>query len=203
MGHREDLLEGAKRCLYEKGYARTTARDIVAASGTNLGSIGYHFGSKEALLNTALIEAMRDMAREFTRLSAEDLSDLGWEDMATGWTRVVGRFDEYRPLLVSQIEAWAQAERSEELRTQLAEHYQQEITHGATLTRQYYDTPDDRTAWAVSAVITALADGLVLQWLIDPGRAPSGRDVATALRAVARAANRSEHDTDKDSSAES
>ena len=41
MGHREDLLEGAKRCLYEKGYARTTARDIVAASGTNLASIGY------------------------------------------------------------------------------------------------------------------------------------------------------------------
>lgn len=49
MGHREDLLEGAKRCLLEKGYARTTARDIGAASGTNLASIGYHYGSKEAL----------------------------------------------------------------------------------------------------------------------------------------------------------
>ena len=31
MGHREDLLAGAKRSLYEKGYAGTTARDIVAA----------------------------------------------------------------------------------------------------------------------------------------------------------------------------
>ena len=33
MGHKEDLLEGAKRCLLAKGFARTTARDIVAESG--------------------------------------------------------------------------------------------------------------------------------------------------------------------------
>ena len=57
MGHKDDLLDGAKRCLYEKGYARTTARDIVAASGTNLASIGYHYGSKENLLNAALMSA--------------------------------------------------------------------------------------------------------------------------------------------------
>ena len=35
MGHREDLLAGAVRCLREKGYGRTTARDIVAASGAS------------------------------------------------------------------------------------------------------------------------------------------------------------------------
>jgi len=40
MSHREDLLEGALRALLEKGYARTTARDIVFLSGTNLGSAG-------------------------------------------------------------------------------------------------------------------------------------------------------------------
>jgi AcrR family transcriptional regulator len=51
MGHREALLAGARRCLLERGYARTTARDLVAASDTNLASIGYHFGSNEALLN--------------------------------------------------------------------------------------------------------------------------------------------------------
>ena len=50
MGHREELLDGAAQCLYDKGFGRTTARDVVAASGTNLASIGYHFGSKDALL---------------------------------------------------------------------------------------------------------------------------------------------------------
>lgn len=63
MGHREDLLEGAKRCLLEKGFLRTTARDIVKESGTNLASIGYHYGSKDALLAQAyvsLVEATGD-----------------------------------------------------------------------------------------------------------------------------------------------
>lgn len=57
MGNREDLLAGALRCIREKGYARTTARDIAAAAGTSLAAIGYHFGSKEALLNEAMFAA--------------------------------------------------------------------------------------------------------------------------------------------------
>ena len=57
MGHRERLLAGAKRCLYERGYSRTTARDMVEAAGTNVASIGYHSGWKEALLNAATMEA--------------------------------------------------------------------------------------------------------------------------------------------------
>ena len=66
MGHREDLLEGAKRCLLEKGFVRTTARDIVKESGTNLASIGYHYGSKDALLVQAyvsLIEGLGETVR--------------------------------------------------------------------------------------------------------------------------------------------
>ncbi len=58
MGHREDLLAGARRCLEKRGYARTTARDLVAESGTNLASIGYHFGSKEALMNEAVARSV-------------------------------------------------------------------------------------------------------------------------------------------------
>ena len=57
MGHKEELLAAARRCLVTRGYARTTARDLVAESGTNLGSIGYHFGSKDALLAQALDDA--------------------------------------------------------------------------------------------------------------------------------------------------
>ena len=64
MGNREDLIAGAKRCLIEKGYARTTARDIAAASGVSLAAIGYHFGSKDALMNQAIYEFVGDWATE-------------------------------------------------------------------------------------------------------------------------------------------
>jgi AcrR family transcriptional regulator len=42
VGNREQLLEAAKRCLYEKGYSRTTARDIATAANVSLAAIGYH-----------------------------------------------------------------------------------------------------------------------------------------------------------------
>lgn len=66
MGHREDLLEGAKKCLVEKGFVRTTARDIVKASGANLASIGYHYGSKDALMTEAFIAVIQEWGDQFT-----------------------------------------------------------------------------------------------------------------------------------------
>ena len=88
MGHREALLEGARRCLEEKGYARTTARDLVAASGTNLASIGYHFGSKEALLNAAMIEAIEEWGAELQHALAVDIDPEAapLERFAATWT---------------------------------------------------------------------------------------------------------------------
>ena len=66
MGHREQLLEAARRLLVERGSARITARDLVAESGTNLASIGYHFGSKV----TRLVIAPRSEA-EARRVGAD------------------------------------------------------------------------------------------------------------------------------------
>ncbi|GAA5003457.1 hypothetical protein GCM10025734_40840 [Kitasatospora paranensis] len=67
MGNREDLLAGAKRCLYEKGYGRTTARDIASAAGVSLAAIGYHYGSKEALLTQATIQALGEWGTRSVR----------------------------------------------------------------------------------------------------------------------------------------
>jgi len=88
MGHKEDLLAGAKKCLREKGYANTTARDIVAASGTNLASIGYHFGSKDALMTQAIVEMLGEWGEHFGAEPAASIPDYGerfekhWRDLA-------------------------------------------------------------------------------------------------------------------------
>jgi AcrR family transcriptional regulator len=86
MGHREDLLAGAVTCIRENGYAGTTARDIVAASGTNLGSIGYHYGSTAALLNAAVTETMRQFGAELSTALAADL-DPGTPRRERYWAR--------------------------------------------------------------------------------------------------------------------
>src|ERR671921_761174 len=187
MGHRQRLLEGAKRCLYEKGYGQTTARDIVAVSGTNLGSLGYHFGTKEALLNAAVLEAIDDWGQElervFTSVSETDTEEMGRFEAI--WTRVIESFETHRALWVSSVEAFAQTERSPELREQLAEG-QEEGRYGlvALFRKVEESTVDERQARTIGSFYLALVSGLMVQWLVDPDRAPSGADVAEGLRAI-------------------
>jgi AcrR family transcriptional regulator len=187
MGHREKLLAGAKRCLYERGYAHTTARDIVAASGTNLASIGYHFGSKEALLTAAMIEAIDEWGEELGRILATgtDANAGPIERNEAIWTRVIESFEAHRPLWVATFEAFMAAQRSPELREQLAAGQEEGRFGLAALFQSMNESAvDERTARTVGSFYVALMSGLIVQWLVDPERAPSGRALAEALRTI-------------------
>src|ERR1700745_1918380 len=98
VGHKEDLLVGAKRALFEKGYARTTARDIVAASGTNLGSIGYHYGSTQALLNAAVLAAIEEWGEQLAGAMAARIDPAAPfpQRFEEYWSAVLASFQEYR-----------------------------------------------------------------------------------------------------------
>lgn len=184
MGHREELLAGAKRCLYERGYARTTARDIVAESGTNLASIGYHFGSKDALLNAAMMEAFTEWGEELDQTLPIDPGTDHVDELDLTWTTITESFTSHRPLWVASIEAYAQAQHSEELREQLAASLDR-IRAGLVgdISQAGADIDSD-TARAMGSVQLALLTGLMMQWLIDPKATPTGHEVAAALRAI-------------------
>src|ERR1700745_3165357 len=109
VGHKEDLLVGAKRALFEKGYARTTARDIVALSGTNLGSIGYHYGSTQALMTAAMLSAMEDWGDK-CGLALSGPGEDGEDQLIGFWRRVIGSITEDRALWMASIEVVVQAE---------------------------------------------------------------------------------------------
>ena len=187
MGHREDLLAGAKRCLYERGYAHTTARDIVAASGTNLASIGYHFGSKEALLNAAMIEAMEEWGQEIAHTLAADIDPAATqlERFEATWTRMIESFATHRQLWLATFEATAQAERSPEVRAFLGDALQQGRAGLVALFQNVDEAAGEKLAGTLGSFYQALVSGVWVQWMIDPERAPSGRDMAEALRLIA------------------
>jgi len=138
VGNRDDLLAGAKRCLYEKGYARITARDIASAANTSLAAIGYHFGSVEALLNEAAILAIDEFGdglRAALQSPAVDGQDR-FQRFEAIWERILGSFEEHRPLWVASFEIVMQAERSPEVKRVLAKAMEDareglaEIFHG-------------------------------------------------------------------------
>jgi AcrR family transcriptional regulator len=187
MGHREDLLAGAKRSLYEKGYAGTTARDIVAASGTNLGSIGYHYGSTKALMNAAMLSAIEDWGDAIGLTLTAAADDEPADPLVRFWRRVIGTIDTHRELWLASVEAMIQSEHSPDLRAQIAAGMEQGRRGMAALMTGTADEDslDEETVRSLGSVQMALMSGVMIQWLMNPATAPSAEQIAAGLRALA------------------
>jgi AcrR family transcriptional regulator len=186
-GHRERLLEGAIICLERKGYARTTSRDLVAASGTNLASIGYHYDSKEHLLNVALTEAFQRWLKPLIALASEPGSATPLERLGRTLAGLTDTLEENRPLIAACLEAWAQLPRSDDLRAELLTSYEDFRVVIAQATRDAFTEigSPEIDADALAVLIIALFDGLLVQWELDPeGAASASRLVGAAQEAV-------------------
>ena len=178
MSHREDLLAGAVQCLREKGYARTTARDIVAASGTNLASIGYHYGSTQALLNAAVLKSMEDFGTEIARAMPPGTGGPLLARFEQFWSRILESIKADSNIWAATFDMVTVAQREPAVQKAIADG----LEDGRTLwSEMLYGTADR----AVGSVLQALLSGVLAQWLIDPARAPSAADLARGLAAIA------------------
>ncbi|MBX3560342.1 MAG: TetR family transcriptional regulator [Sphingomonas sp.] len=82
-GSRQRLLDAAEKLFAQKGFDGTSIRDIAARSGDTIGTLSYHFGSKDALLGEvvrrrfhALGEMRRDKYRAIRAERTPDLHDV-------------------------------------------------------------------------------------------------------------------------------
>ena len=188
--HRERLLRGALKCLYENGYAHTTSRDIAAASGSNLGSIGYHFGSKEQLLNAAIREGCSEWTDQLRQLAFADEGATPADRLRASWLALTDTFEEHRQLLVAFVELHTQAERSPELRDYLAEIYNESRAAVARMVNAALsdlEIGEDHMR-AITSLLIAAHNGLLLQWLVDPQATPSGPQLIDGFQSILPAA---------------
>jgi AcrR family transcriptional regulator len=185
MSQRDDLLAAAKKLLVEKGYHRTTARDIVAESGAHLASIGYHYGSKDALMTAATIEAQGewgDAIDAALRLASEASPS---ERLQIGVGELIPAMTRQREVLKASVQAYAQAGFDDEIRQVLADGARGARTDlAAGVLGLDPEEVDADTAEGLGSVIHALIAGLSLQALIEPESLPSGEQVGRALRTL-------------------
>src|SRR5262245_48776014 len=181
MGNREDLLVGAMRCLYEKGYARTTARDIASAAGVSLAAIGYHYGTKDDLLNAALYQALAewgdDIGKAMAAATRPDATPA--ERFEETWTQVLKSFAANQRLWAVQFELLGFLDQKPDLKAAFAEANRQ----GREGLAELFGVPGE----TAGAVFQALLGGLATQWLIDPDSTLTGHDLRTAIQAIAAA----------------
>ncbi|MFE2276262.1 TetR/AcrR family transcriptional regulator [Streptomyces sp. NPDC059454] len=186
MGHREDLLEGAKRCLLDKGFARTTARDIVRESGTNLASIGYHYGSKDALLAQAYVSLVEGMGDAFEGDgTVDDTAPGSLERFERVWSNIIGTMKEPGSVWRLSMEVLALGDRLPEVRERLAAA-QREAGRGLVplLMGGREEDVSDEAADTLGMFYVTLMTGLIAQWTFDPGTAPDGEQLTAGLRRV-------------------
>ncbi len=184
MSNRDALLEGAKHCLREKGYARTTARDLVAASGTNLSSIGYHFGSKEALLAEAFDEVFVEWTGQLTAAALDNSAANALEQLVASWKALLEGIPEHESLMLAYVESVGPSVRSPAIRERLAEHYDRVRHEVADTVKQSFG--DDAVAMGadpeiIASFLIAIADGFMIQFLVDPARCPTGDQLVSAF----------------------
>ncbi|MER5937259.1 TetR/AcrR family transcriptional regulator [Streptomyces sp. NPDC001928] len=193
MGHREDLLEGTKRCLLDKGFARTTARDIVKESGTNLASIGYHYGSKDALLAQAYVSLVEGLSDAFDGDgSAEITAEPGsFERFEQVWSNIIGTMREPGSMWRLSMEIVVMGDRLPELRDHLAAA-QREAGRGLIpllMGGREEDVPEEAVDTLGMFYVT-LMTGLIAQWTFDPKTAPGAEQLTEGLRQVFEAVTR-------------
>jgi AcrR family transcriptional regulator len=187
--HRERLLQAAQTLLREREYGNITARDLVAASGTNLGSIGYHFGSKEALLNEAIGLALEQWAERIGRAIRSEGAGGLMGMMAGSLGLALDEHESIRPYYLAFIEALARSARSPQLREQLAAHYNRQRERiAAWIEESLPGRLSAQEALHLASLMIGTADGMMIQAFVDADSTPDSGELAVATANAFRAA---------------
>ncbi len=176
--------------MRQSGRGDITARDLVTASNTNLGSISYHFGSKDALLDEAAKLVFEEWAQTVASTISADPDTPPARRLARALEMILDDFDAMRPYFLGFIQIVAGSERSPETRKQLTAHYRkQRDTVTTMITESLSDNIDPEDARHLASLLMSVSDGLMLQALIDPDSAPTSRQLTLALGTALKAAS--------------
>ena len=164
---REEILRASLRVIAERGIAATTHRAIAVAAGVPAGTPTYYFGSRDRLLQEALLMFSQEETARLHELAdaIEELDDPDDELLADAFSRAVA--DTHvgqRTLVLAQFELYLEAARSDEIRQAAAACIEAYRTLAATVLRA---SGRERAEEAAGRFV-AICDGLGLHQLADP-----------------------------------
>jgi AcrR family transcriptional regulator len=183
------LLKAAKQLVVEQGYANTSVRDLAGVAGTNISAVNYHFGSRENLLNEALLDFFVVWAGRHAEVDIDPAAEP-LQQFAERSRPMVEGIEAAQPNFVMALEALLQARRSPELHRRFIEHYADLRRRTSESMAETKDGSElsPRSREVVASYIIAVADGLQLQALLDPSAIPTADELAAFYEGLASAA---------------
>ena len=165
---RQQIVEAALRCLAKGGFGAFTVSEICAEAGISHGLINHYFASKEELLVTAY-RRVTDRLAQWTRAT---LAKSGRAPADKLRAMVDASFAEEifnEQNLAIWLALWGQVRNHPELRAAHNELYE---GYRAVVARQIEAVAAQRRckveAAPLALALTALIDGLWLEWCLDP-----------------------------------
>lgn len=182
MSQREALIAGAKKCLVEKGYSGTTARDIAAAAAANLGSISYYFGSKDRLMNLAAIELSSEWGDTLEAAARAAGGATRTERLGALLTTLLEMIPRSGDTQAASLLALTQSRFDDELRAEIAAgHARGRAALAAVVLGRPSVDEGSPAAQGLGTLVYALVTGMVAQALVDPESLPDATVLAAAL----------------------
>jgi TetR/AcrR family acrAB operon transcriptional repressor len=178
---RESILDTAERVFSERGVARTSLADIADAAGVSRGAIYWHFKNKgdlfTALLDRVALPMEEMVARAADEATADPLSSI--RACCVYVLRRTARDAQCRR--VFEILAH-KCEYVDELSTLVARHMQCRSQGIGMIERALRNAmrkgqlPRQLNARRAAVGLHAYVDGLIYNWLLDPGSFALDRD---------------------------
>ncbi|MEV4736285.1 MULTISPECIES: TetR/AcrR family transcriptional regulator [unclassified Microbacterium] len=161
VARREEILQSALDVIGRSGYRNASLKQIAEGVGVTPAALLHYFGSKEELF-TAVLRARDERDQLSPRLVDPLQAKAAFLDVVRHNAEVPGVVELFSRLSVDAGDPDHPAhtyflERSERLRGTIAEAFDADVERRAAL------DPD-----TMGRVIQAVADGLQLQWMIDP-----------------------------------
>ncbi|MFI6595987.1 TetR/AcrR family transcriptional regulator [Nonomuraea sp. NPDC050536] len=162
---REQLVEAGVDLLCENGWPAVTTRAVAERAGTNPGLIHYHFGGLPGL-HAAIAGRAGDLVIGPVVSTFADALDQGVA-VATMRALLPHTTDDERAMRLA-VELIAGATRDPALGEVLKDQLRQVRTEFAQRLRRLHPTWPARRPDGVATLVTALIDGLVLHYMVDP-----------------------------------
>lgn len=178
---RQKIIDAATALVMDKGVKGTSLADIANAAGISKGTLFYHFSAKDDLIYE-LTEKHFDIVTRANLKRAEQMTDSPLQEIIK--VSLLGILHaENRGKLNLYLLQEAVIE-NPALKKRFADKYvefQQTMTQFINMVAPILD---DEKAAAVSRLLVAVLDGLIIQWLLDPSAIPINDMAAVITRII-------------------
>jgi AcrR family transcriptional regulator len=163
------ILKAASTVLAEYGYERSTIRLIAAKAGVSRGLLHYYFKSKEEMLAQVINENTKIGTAKIAEIFVHYDTPEGCAAGITGWFKDAIKTDPY--LFLSFFEGVTLVRHSRVLKNVITDSYikwKQAFEIVLKQAKENQIVISDLPVKALAALISALIDGMGLQFLSEP-----------------------------------